>query len=1187
MLIPAVLAAQCYSGTNILSLTAANTIVNTYYPGTASVTSGSKTITVGTSRGASNSIQAGDILLVIQMQGANINSTNSDSYGDGVSGGNASGELSSGTIAGQFEYAVAVNAVGSTGGTIRLATPLKNSYTNTDPTSTTGAFRFQVVRVPNYSSITFVLAGSLTGSVWNGTSGGVVAIDAGTITNLILLGGGTLINASGIGFRGGAGRQLTGIGSASGYANTDYRTLASADVNAAKGEGTAGAPRYLRTTGTSTIADYGSESMPNGSSARGAPGTAGGGGTDGNPPDNSQNSGGGGGANGGAGGKGGNSWFSSLDIGGFGGAVPSYLSKDRLLMGGGGGAGTSNNGGIVSSGAAGGGIVLLRVDHFASFLATAPAAIYASGSNADVAANDGGGGGGAGGTIYVTVRSGNIPLNLQANGGNGGNSYVTATSAGDSHGPGGGGGGGVIRTNAAFSSGGGTSVLAGTHGVTTTGNRAFGSTDGSAGTTSTNLASNSLPNSPFCDIDDDDDGIPDNLEYVTATYPTGVYPLDDNDNDGIPNAYDPTPGTGLPAWTDANSDGLNDFYDADRDGIPNSLDLDSDNDGIPDLIEAGGTDSNGDGIADVLTDTDNDGLSNTYDTDNGGTPLSRPDTDADGIPNFRDRDSDNDGIADLVEAGGADTNGDGVVDDLTDADADGLANTYDNTTGGTRIALLDTDGDGYANYRDLDADNDGIPDIIEAGAVDATNNGTVDLLTDSDGDGFVDAYDGDANNDGTAENTAGALIITGAAGGTGVPVSYPRANFDGTGLPNPYDLDADGDGINDVREAGFAVSSTNGLVGGTIGTNGWSLTISVLSSLGLLNSDTDLLPDYRDIDSDNDGITDNVEYQSSSGYVAPSGSDSDGDGIDNSYDGLTGFGDASDPAPNNHDSVDLPDYRDSDSDNDVMLDIIEGNDFNGNGNADDLVSLLSTDADNDGLDDRFDQQTGPVVTVAGYLCPTTPTSCPAAGSKSTVQKTPTGATNRDWRNSLFALPVTLISFSGQESSSVVTLRWTVEDEQSLKEYVVERSVDGNRFTPVATVAARGLIERQNYQTTDNIAAVSANPVYYRLQMVDIDGNFKYSSSIRISIGGRPSNAVRVTPNPVNAGMQVRISSAVQQMAQITIVNAQGQFIYQLKQQVYSGENNVAMGQLADRLPRGSYLVKVVLGKDLFVVKFVK
>ena len=44
-------------------------------------------------------------------------------------------------------------------------------------------------------------------------------------------------------------------------------------------------------------------------------------------------------------------------------------------------------------------------------------AIVGEGINAN---GPGGGGGGAGGTIYVTVRSGNIPLNLQANGGNGG-----------------------------------------------------------------------------------------------------------------------------------------------------------------------------------------------------------------------------------------------------------------------------------------------------------------------------------------------------------------------------------------------------------------------------------------------------------------------------------------------------------------------------------------------------------------------------------------------------------------------------------------------------------------------------------------------------------------------------------------------------------------------------------------------
>src|SRR5512139_1303130 len=58
-------------------------VVNTYYPGTANVTAGSTSIPVGSPVGAATPIQAGDLLLVIQMQGADINSTNTGAYGDG------------------------------------------------------------------------------------------------------------------------------------------------------------------------------------------------------------------------------------------------------------------------------------------------------------------------------------------------------------------------------------------------------------------------------------------------------------------------------------------------------------------------------------------------------------------------------------------------------------------------------------------------------------------------------------------------------------------------------------------------------------------------------------------------------------------------------------------------------------------------------------------------------------------------------------------------------------------------------------------------------------------------------------------------------------------------------------------------------------------------------------------------
>src|SRR5690606_5780660 len=116
----------------------------------------------------------------------------------------------------------------------------------------------------------------------------------------------------------------------------------------------------------------------------------------------------------------------------------------------------------------------------------------------------------------------------------------------------------------------------------------------------------------FLDLDDDNDGIPDVIESG------GYDPTADSDGDGISNFRDTTPGPGFPAWVDTNADGINDVYDNDLDGIINAFDLDSDNDGIPDVIEAFGVDADGNGRIDNFTDTDNDGLSQNVDANNSG-----------------------------------------------------------------------------------------------------------------------------------------------------------------------------------------------------------------------------------------------------------------------------------------------------------------------------------------------------------------------------------------------------------------------------------------------------------------------------------------------------------------------------------------------------------------------------------------
>ena len=173
--------------------------------------------------------------------------------------------------------------------------------------------------------------------------------------------------------------------------------------------------------------------------------------------------------------------------------------------------------------------------------------------------------------------------------------------------------------------------------------------------------------------------------------------------------------------------------------MPNSRDLDSDNDGIPDIIEGGGSDADGDGRADSSADSDEDGLVDEYDSDSGGTAQPAPDTDSDGKPDFLDRDSDGDGLSDTIESQGSEETREPSGND---SDGDGIDDAFDRDSGGEDSSSPDTDGDGVPDFQDPDSDGDGVPDTSEA--FDFDGDGIPDVLpsgTDTDGNGIDDAFD--------------------------------------------------------------------------------------------------------------------------------------------------------------------------------------------------------------------------------------------------------------------------------------------------------------------------------------------------------------------------------------------------------------------------------------------------------------
>jgi hypothetical protein len=137
-------------------------VVNTYYPGTGAPAAAANAVTVDTTavRGATGTpIAAGDLLLVIQVQGADFDASNNDGYGDNVNGAPASGYLDNPNfIAGLYEYVVAAAAVGASPGAACAAAAGKLCvigtgtgdgllYGYSTTVSNTDQNRYQVIRV--------------------------------------------------------------------------------------------------------------------------------------------------------------------------------------------------------------------------------------------------------------------------------------------------------------------------------------------------------------------------------------------------------------------------------------------------------------------------------------------------------------------------------------------------------------------------------------------------------------------------------------------------------------------------------------------------------------------------------------------------------------------------------------------------------------------------------------------------------------------------------------------------------------------------------------------------------------------------------------------------------------------------------------------------------------------------------
>ncbi len=179
------------------------------------------------------------------------------------------------------------------------------------------------------------------------------------------------------------------------------------------------------------------------------------------------------------------------------------------------------------------------------------------------------------------------------------------------------------------------------------------------------------------------------------------------------------------------------------------------------------------------------------------------------------------------------------------------------------------------------------------------------------------------------------------------------------------------------------------------------------------------------------------------------------------------------------------------------------------------------------------------------------------------------------------LPLTLTSFTATAQQQGALLAWTVQDGAAVDHFDVQRSSDGANFTTIGTVAAIvGGDNAGNFSFVDDKTLTGVN--YYRIAMVQIDGNVSYRGIRTLGTSGTSAAGTSLTvyPNPVVDRLHITTSGTGP--VDIQIVDVQGRVMRRIE----TSSGNV-VDVSVNELARGIYFARIGGSGSGAVYEFLK
>lgn len=199
-----------------------------------------------------------------------------------------------------------------------------------------------------------------------------------------------------------------------------------------------------------------------------------------------------------------------------------------------------------------------------------------------------------------------------------------------------------------------------------------------------------------------------------------------------------------------------------------------------------------------------------------------------------------------------------------------------------------------------------------------------------------------------------------------------------------------------------------------------------------------------------------------------------------------------------------------------------------------------------------------------FACSKTPTNITVDPNNWMINKTGIIASGT-------VVPVKIIALkSAVNKNCTIDFSWQTTDEMNTEKYQTEVSEDGIHFKTLSDIVAKkAAINDYMWNYNSNGSEV----IYFRIKIVQSDGNINYSDVLKFSELCKNVFSIRIKPNPIEEDLFFTVESQLQENAIVSVINSLGQVIKQEIKMMSTGLNSFEI-KFTKKPNPGTYLLLI-------------